>query len=99
MFKKPIAGNACGLSTSFAVKNRFCGQHAVTARFSRLVLPIEIVLHSRAYTLQVGSGKKMEDEQVRTWFVKATSVKKLDPCAKDSEGAAERAADVGEGEF
>ena len=48
-------------------------------------LLVEGVLRSRTYTLQTGSGKKREDKQIRSWFIKATSILKLDRPGKGAE--------------
>jgi single-strand DNA-binding protein len=73
--------------------NNGLGKYAATLTKGTHVL-IEGVLRSRTYTLQVGSGKKKDDKQIRTWFIKATSVKKLDRLAKDSDGSEEPTADL-----
>ncbi len=44
---------------------------------------VEGVLRSRTYTLQTGSGKEREEKQIRSWFVKANSIVKLDRPGKD----------------
>jgi single-strand DNA-binding protein len=48
---------------------------------------IEGVLRSRTYTIQTGSGEKREGKQVRSWFVKANNILKLDRPGNGAEGS------------
>ena len=47
-------------------------------------LLVEGVLRSRTYTIQTGSGKKREDKQIRSWFVKANRLVKLGRSGNDA---------------
>ena len=65
-------------------------------------LLVEGVLRSRTYTIQTGSGKKREDKQIRSWFIKATSILKLDRPGKgveDSESPEAEPAEAHESDF
>jgi single-strand DNA-binding protein len=63
--------------------NNALGKYAAGLAKGTHVL-IEGVLRSRTYTLQTGSGKKREEKQIRSWFVKANSIVKLDRPGKDA---------------
>ncbi len=66
--------------------NNALGKYAAGLTKGAHVL-IEGVLRSRAYTIQTGSGKKREDKQIRSWFVKANGILKLDRPGKGAEGS------------
>jgi single-strand DNA-binding protein len=63
--------------------NNALGKYAAGLAKGAHVL-IEGVLRNRTYTLQTGSGKKREEKQIRSWFVKANSIVKLDRPGKDA---------------
>jgi single-strand DNA-binding protein len=65
--------------------NNGLGKYAASLTKGTHVL-VEGVLRSRTYSLQMASGKKKEEKQIRTWFIRATSVTKLDRPSKDAGG-------------
>ena len=65
-------------------------------------LLVEGVLRRGTYTIQSGSGKKREDKQIRSWFIKAISILKLDrpgKGAEDSESLETESAEAHESDF
>ena len=81
--------------------NNALGKYAAGLTKGTHVL-IEGVLRSRTYTVQTGSGKKREDKQIRSWFVKANSIIKLDrpgKGAEDPESPEAEPADAHAGDF
>ena len=81
--------------------NNGLGKYAASLTKGTHVL-VEGVLRSRTYSLEVGVGKKKQDKQIRTWFIKATRVIKLDRPSRDaagSEGCASESAENYEGDF